>query len=564
MRDKRLVWLLGGVLVIGGYWLYTRFGSAHLVIESEPDGAIVRVDRRQIGITPLRTSVPAGRHLLEVQHSHYAPHTETVDLSRGDVLEKRVVMRAGRGTLTLLSNPKGAWVEVDGERLSEITPTRHETESGEVLVRMGLPERFPVEETVTLKADTTLEVNLNLNIDPHGSLTVSVRPRDATVALPELELDYEPGVRVPIGEHLVRVSRRGYVTREIRHKVVYGENLTRVDLVREYGPLSVSVTPADAEVLVSFRDENGAPQRLAYERGMRVPVGKVEVRARAMGYRTGFSEFRLTGKGHSMKLNLSTIDVEAGSVMRDDLAAGGQGPELVVIPSGTFVMGNPDGPPSELPTRSVTITQPFAMSVHELTIEDYARYATAANKALNKRLDGVDPREPIRYVSWEDANRYAAWLTEQTGAKYRLPTEAEWEYAARAGSSADYFFGDDSSQACTYANIADRTTREIYRDWKVENCEDGHRKLAPVGTLEANPFGLHDIYGNVSEWVAECGMPPYAGAATDGSEVGGEYCGSHGFRGGSWDSQADEFRSAYRNTASVDNDDRGIRLLREL
>ena len=211
------------------------------------------------------------------------------------------------------------------------------------------------------------------------------------------------------------------------------------------------------------------------------------------------------------------------------------------------------------------ITQPFAVSVREVTIAEYREYAAAKNIDLHKKLADADSGEPIRYVSWEDATRYTNWLTAQSGAKYRLPTEAEWEYVARAGAQSHYFFGDDEQQLCTYANLADQSTKKRYREWLVIDCEDGYEKIGTAGTLEVNPFGLYDVYGNVSEWVAECGMPEYATAPDDGSEADGlESCDSHGFRGGSWDSQPDELRSAYRNTGFSANDDRGIRLLREL
>ena len=205
------------------------------------------------------------------------------------------------------------------------------------------------------------------------------------------------------------------------------------------------------------------------------------------------------------------------------------------------------------------------MSVYEVNIEEYARFAAATGLTLSPRLIEADPREPIRYVGWEDAVAYTQWLTRQSGARYRLPTEAEWEYAARAGTQSDYFHGDEPLQLCTYANLADRSTRRRYREWKVVNCDDGHEKIAPVGSLAVSPFGLHDIYGNAAEWVAECGMPEYSSAPTDGAEAQRtSSCESHGIRGGSWDSQPDELRSAYRNTAGGPNDDRGIRLLREL
>ncbi len=166
-----------------------------------------------------------------------------------------------------------------------------------------------------------------------------------------------------------------------------------------------------------------------------------------------------------------------------------------------------------------------------------------------------------------EGNPIDVYATRETGLispKYRLPTEAEWEYAARAGTSTDYFFGDRPEQACEYANLADRTTGRAFREWRVVDCEDGHVRMAPVAVLKPSAFGLHDMAGNVSEWVLECGMPSYKTAPNDGSVAKGPACTSHGHRGGSWDSQPAELQSAYRNTSGSLNQDRGFRLVREL
>ena len=238
---------------------------------------------------------------------------------------------------------------------------------------------------------------------------------------------------------------------------------------------------------------------------------------------------------------------------------------MVVVPAGSFVMGDADGPPSEQPQRRVTLTQPFAVSKYEITIGDFLPYLEAVSKPLPERLDPADVTHALSYVTFADAVGYTRWLSERTGEKYRLPSEAEWEYVARAGTSTHYFWGDDELELCRYANIADRSTRKVYRDWDTLNCEDNLVRPGPVGSYEPNPFGLHDIYGNVAEWVADCGMPEYADAPVDGSPaVEGMGCATHGVRGGSWDSQPIEARSSYRNTASSANDDRGFRVVREL
>lgn len=552
------------VALVAGYWLYQRFGTASIELSTTPTGAVVRLDGARLGLTPLAVTVDAGRHLLVIEHSYFATLEESISLSRGDHLARHFDLSVSEGTLSLLSNPQGAWVEVDGERLREQTPTVLTTPAGKKIVRMGLPERIPVEQEVLLGSGERVEVNLNLNIDPHGSLTVAAHPRGAAIELPLTDIAYVPGARLPIGEHLIRVSHPGYTTREIRYKVRYGDNLTQIKLERQFARLIVRVQPADAEIRVSYLLEGNHMLRSVYREAMNVPVGQVEVRARAIGHRTAFSEFHLGARGHTVRLKLSPMVVVTGEIFRDRLKSGGSAPEMIVIPAGTFTMGDATGFVSEQPAREISLTQPFALSVNEVTIAEFETYGQAQRKELPYRLVESPKIEPIRYVSWDRAQAYVDWLSEQTGEKYRLPSEAEWEYAARAGGSGSYFFGEDALRLCEFANIADRSTKEIYRLWDVVACTDGYRKIAPVGMLGANPFGLHDIYGNVSEWVAECGMPSYESAPTDGSRVKGYNCDTHGHRGGSWDSQAAEMRSAYRNSALGAGDDRGIRLLREL
>ncbi len=527
---------------------------------------MVRVDGRGIGLTPLVIPLEPGRHRISVEHSHYRAEVIDLEVARGDRIERRVRLQRGTGRLSLLSNPIGAWVELDGVRQAGVTPMEVLTRSGPVTIRMGLAERRVQEQKVIVLADDTVSANLPLDMDPHGSLVVSVSPPDAKVRLPELDGEYEAGMRVPIGEQLLEVSRPGYETQQLRYYVQYGSNRTRVELRRARGRISVRVTPEDAVVSLAYDRAAGATagrERVQYKPGMTLPVGRVEVSARAIGYRTAFKAVTVTEQGVSLNLELVPMQFKAGEVFTDELASGGSGPQLVVIPAGSFLMGDPDGPPSLQPATMRTLSQPFAVSVYEVSVAEYRRFAEATGAALDDRL--VEASEPVRYVDWTEAVAYTDWLTGETGSRYRLPTEAEWEYMARAGSDGDYWFGDEVARLCEFGNLADLATKRIYRDWAVLDCDDGFGRLAPVGSFPANPFGVHDVHGNVAEWVLECGMPDYRQAEADGAvPIRGQSCDTHGVRGGSWDSQAEALRSRRRGYARHRGDDRGIRLLREL
>ena len=237
-----------------------------------------------------------------------------------------------------------------------------------------------------------------------------------------------------------------------------------------------------------------------------------------------------------------------GSIFRDRLRSGGEGPEMVVIPAGQFRMGCVSGIDcinDEKPVREVVIARPFAMSKYEVTFDDYDRY-TYLNKANDEGWGRG--RRPVINVSWEDAMEYAAWLSTETGKRYRLPTEAEWEYAARAGSISKYHFGNNKAQLCQYANHADTSTD---LDLRNKACSDGvSNRTAEVGQFQPNEFGLYDMHGNVWEWVQDCGNENYVGAPTDSSAWTSGDCSQRGFRGGSWATVPWNLRTAYRGGGS--------------
>ena len=146
-------------------------------------------------------------------------------------------------------------------------------------------------------------------------------------------------------------------------------------------------------------------------------------------------------------------------------------------------------------------------------------------------------RRPVVNVSWHEATKFADWLAGKTGHAYRLPSEQEWEYAAQAGTPRARFFGIAREQTCTYGNVYDITARNAHDfGWSWLPCEDGFADTAPVGSFKANAFGLHDMLGNVWEWVHDCLNPNwrFSRAAKDGSAFVGGDCSQRAYRGGSW------------------------------
>jgi formylglycine-generating enzyme required for sulfatase activity len=248
----------------------------------------------------------------------------------------------------------------------------------------------------------------------------------------------------------------------------------------------------------------------------------------------------------------SAPPVPKGETFSDSLKAGGHAPTMIWIPAGEFEMGARDSAAQfdERPRHKVSVPA-FAMSIHEVTIADYTKFARATGRRAPKTGDLDQASYPVFFVSWNDAVEYSKWLSVQTGKSYRLPTEAEWEYAMRAGSTTAYPWG-----------------RKLGRD-KAHcfACDTGldQRRPTKVGRFDANAFGVHDLAGNVEEWVYDCYNKNYQGAPRDGTVFEGGDCSVRVVRGGAYSSGPKALRSSSRNKFQYDsgNDSIGIRIVRE-
>jgi len=233
-------------------------------------------------------------------------------------------------------------------------------------------------------------------------------------------------------------------------------------------------------------------------------------------------------------------------------------PEMIVVPAGTFLMGLPAGEPRrqafERPQHRVTIIKPFAVAKFELTFRAWDECAAYGNCDAHVKDSGFGRGgQPVVNVTWDDARRYAAWLAKITGKPYRLLSEAEYEYAARAGTQTAYPWGDDIGK--NNANCNGCGSR-----WD-------NMQTAPVGSFPPNRFGLYDMVGNVYEWVEDCLHANYRGAPSNGAAwVGGGSCIGRMIRGGSWADDPIDLRSANRpwSPATVRRSFIGFRVARTL
>jgi len=246
------------------------------------------------------------------------------------------------------------------------------------------------------------------------------------------------------------------------------------------------------------------------------------------------------------RADAAPASIKPGDVFRDCREC----PEMVVVPAGEFDMGAPEYD-WEKPIHRVTIVKAFAIGRREVTFEEWDQCIAsgACGSHPDDRGRGRGER-PVTNLSWYDAKAFAKWLSQKTGQKYRLPSEAEWEYAARAGTKSAFWWGRDVGS----------------RSANCRECGGSGEQTVATGTFPANPFGLFDTAGNAAEWVEDCWNDSYRGAPRDGSAWTTGQCGQRVLRGGSFDSEARYVRSASRFRYDIDVRyyANGFRLVREL
>ena len=256
----------------------------------------------------------------------------------------------------------------------------------------------------------------------------------------------------------------------------------------------------------------------------------------------------------------------------------GECPELVLIPPGTYTMGSErresGGSKYEEPRHKVTIVAPFAVGMHEVTRGDFGLFVKETGHRVKdscwtmskdngewKSREGFSwhepgysqtDRHPVVCVGWGDAKAYAHWLSDRTGAEYRLLSESEWEYAARAGTDTSRYWGWSASTQCEHENALDGTFTSRFDTFRWHDyaisCSDGHIHTAPATSFgKPNPFGLFDMLGNAREWVEDCWQDQYKNVPTDGrARTHRAKCKIRTVRGGSWANVPQRLRSAMR------------------
>jgi formylglycine-generating enzyme required for sulfatase activity len=291
-------------------------------------------------------------------------------------------------------------------------------------------------------------------------------------------------------------------------------------------------------------------------------------------------------------------------VIQDTLANGSVGPRLVIVPPGSYQMGSQDQIREEHPRHPVTLTQPLAVGLYEVSVGEYQRYLSAMSSgqsssqrsgqpsnhenheanSLSNRPSGPSADLPITNIRWQQAVDYTQWLSRETGHRYRLPSESEWEYLARAGTDSRYFWGNELAQ-CTELPISHIDRSRKFKTNEIPFCAQQLKSLGlvrlncrhcfswieqgkafPVDSYLPNPFGLFNMLGNVAEFTLDCWRPNYYGAATDHTPVQFANCTERVIRGGHWNSSHLEVRVSARQGVdeAYQSDTLGFRVVREI
>ena len=376
----------------------------------------------------------------------------------------------------------------------------------------------------------------------------------------------DPMIRGPGGETPVEVARRKYVSVEAAREkgaspallaLLAGKTWAQVEAERE----RLAREKAERERLAQEAREREEAERLAREKAEQERLAREEAERKRLAREKAEQERLAREEAERKRLAREAAERERLARERAERERPGREfkdcpecPEMVVVPAGWFMMGSYENS-DEKPRHHVRIRKPFAVGRYEVTFAEWDACVTDGGCGGHRPDDEGwgRGRRPVINVSWDDAKAYVKWLSDKTGKEYRLLSEAEWEYVARAGTTTRYSWGDQIGH--NRANCDGCGSR-----W------DGNQ-TAPAGSFSANPFGLHDMHGNVWEWVEDCWIDNYQGGPSDGSAWTGGDCwfrALRGLRGGSWNYLPRSLRSASRlefRAGSRDSDN-GFRVAR--
>lgn len=485
--------------------------------------ATAAVDGVEIGRVPGELEIAAGAHTITLSAPRHLDSATRIEIEGGGVRQRlEVKLQPDWGTVRITADPPGARVSIDGEERGTV-PAVLEIESGVRRVRLSAPGHKTWESSIVVKAGETLEIGPVTLGQPDARVTVRSTPSGADVAVAGTYRGRTPlTLELPSGaSHDIVVTLAGHQswTRTVR-----AEPGARTTLDARLEPVLAKVTvdgtPEDAQLFVDGAPRGRTPATLE------LTTAEHRIEIRKEGYLP--YETRVTpaaGLERSVSYKLTPSDraqalLESAPVIR---TKGGYA--LRLVPPGTFMMGSERREQGRRPNevhRQVTLKRPYYIGVTEVTNAQFRAFRPGHMSGfVGKNTLDLDA-QPVVRVSWDDAVAYCNWLSEQEGLPpayelvngryvlkrpvttgYRLPTEAEWEYAARyagPGRLRRFSWGDELPVVAQAENLGGAEAA-MFLDAALDGYRDEHVVTAPVGKFPASPLGLHDMGGNVSEWV---------------------------------------------------------------
>ncbi len=556
-------------------------------IRSEPvPGAEVWLDGEQLGTTPLRIeNLVRGSYELELRADRFLPwqgELRIEGLAKVQTIDARLVPQFGR--VSIATEPQGATVLSQAENLG-VTPGTVEILEGQQTVSLLLEGYKPADIDISVLADSDQTLPVVVLEPANARLAVSSRPAGANVSvdgkyrgLTPLTLSLEPDQK-----YLIQLSRAGYArtTRSVTLEAAAVDELY-VDLSARNGRIDFGLSPSDARVYVNGRAQAPGTTRL----NLPAAPHRIEVR------RDGYETYRkvLTprpGFPQRVSVNLRTID-QARVAAIDSSLKSSQGQVLKYVDPGSFTMGasrREKGRRANESFRQVTITRPYYIGTREISNREYQQFRANHDSGSSVALSLVGDKNPAANMSWQDAAAYCNWLSEKDGLNpvyedkfgrlvakrptpngYRLPTEAEWAFAARHQGGKGFLkfpWGQDLPPAKDSGNYADKAAATLAPTF-LSTFNDGYAATAPVASFKPNALGLYDLGGNVAEWVHDYYQVYTPDATRVWTDPEGPLEAKHNvIRGSSWKHATETtLRTSFRDFGSAGRTDVGFRIAR--
>lgn len=576
-------------------------GSAALRLSGDPSDAMLFLNGKKLGPLPYdRQDLPAGKVRIRLESPYCKPFETTLTLVENDTQHQEFKLERQTGNLVIETDPIAAVLTMDGKQQAVQSPmTLNDLGAGfhDIMLTAGDCRNYQGRVEV-LPGKTT---RLNIELPGENLLLYNDRclPETEVVRLKKEAASAQSALTVTqLLEAASRDIRANRFTtpagnnalakyREIfRLAPNHSEAMTGVEQLvagylefadralgeRELDKVRTFVTQA-GNIAKDFPSATSKRRLAEWERyfsncrqGYKWLAGRDKDRAVA-AFEQALA-VQPAGQAARSALAQARDIKQPGAIFSDRLSDGSDGPVMVALPAGTFAMGDstPGGNPGEQPVKKVHLARPFAIGRYEVTFDDYAQFCRAKNRPLPDDHGWGRGKRPVIGISWQDAAAYASWLEKQTGKPYRLPTEAEWEYAAKAGSTSSQWWRNSASEACQGANIYDEAGHAASETRQTFPCSDRYAFTAPAGSFKSNGFGLYDVNGNVMEWCLDSFNRTLATVPADGQpriETGTAF---KVVRGSSWSSPRSEGRVTLRMGKNKDfgYENVGFRLARDL